>query len=632
MLRSTSLFIVLAVLLFPASHGLAVQNDLENYIPHDSPAFLVIHEPSEILDRLETSVFFQNRHYLRAMEILTDERFSLETEDRLLDLENQWYEVRDALAKFDQIAIVVHEWRPEYTAVPQFTIVFSGSEEDSQELDKGLASAQELLSASEDEKPGFFANVAKAMLEQLFFKQVGNFVIVSNIPEQAERLASRLQNDEADDKFRSLAKHRSYQQLQNILDKRTDTPQIRGYLAPKNFPRFVSNLIDRDLWSSDSDSIAGVGFQVVLQQGDHGIKVPEGNYIPVMNWDLVSTHPMPATELGKVIESSRPLGEIPQIPFKITTFNAHSFDQESRFIAREELYRDHTMAEYLEQSKFYSYGLFQVEKDFDFESILPAFNESIEIFHSFNGTMFDSRITMERVNDLEAMKRLLEQRLKETNKFFPDSTKLVELPNDHGQLFGRTESAVREQAKKMEQFNNVPATGSLSDEILAQQYEYFLNDEWMIHADHLSMKELLSSIYEEPAEPQSFNLLYDAARQVSDQENIFKVVFRSNDLMMNHFEQVRIWKKHYEEVDQSSMTAEELEELRRKTFKVMESEPDEYGLRLDLESEDDATAVAQQLFATAINETFGTSVRLFSKDEHRMHVFGQVFSLVEECR
>lgn len=630
MLRSPSLFVMLSGLLLWPTCVQAFQNSLDEHIRFDSPAYLVIQEPSKILDRLETSVLFQNRNYLRAMEILTDERFSLGTEDRLLDLENQWYELRDALAKFDQIAIVVHAWGPAYNDLPQFTIVFSGSEEDNQELDNGFASAQELLSTEEDEQPDFFSNIIKATLENLFVKQVGNYLLVSNIPEEAERLASRLERDGDNDKFRSLAKHRSFQQIQNILDKQTDSPQIRGYLTPANFPHFISGLIDRDLWGTESDSIAGVGFQVILQDSRNEIEAPEGKYLPVLNWELVSTHPRPATELGKVIESFQPLGEIPQLPFKVTSLNAHSFDQESRFIAREEIYQGHKMEEYFEQSRFYSFGLFQVDQELDLDTILPAFNESIEIFHGSNNVIYGSRITLERVNDVKAMATLFDQRIKETNRFYPESTRLIELPNDHGRLFGRTQSAIREQVKTMGQFKDLPDTGSLSDEVMAQQYEYFLSEDWMIHADHLSMKQLLSSIYEEPPEPQAFNLLYDAARESSDHDSIFKVVFKSNDLMTNHFEQVRLWKKHYDEVDRSNMTPEEEEELRQNAFDAMSAKPNEDGLRIKLESDEDATAVAKQLLVKAINETLGTSIRLFSRDEHRMRVVGQVYSLVEE--
>lgn len=626
MLRSSSLLVILGGLFVWPTCSNAIQDGVENYISAEIPAFLVINEPATILDQVETSAFFQNRHYVRATEILTDERFSLGSDDRMLDLENKWYELRDALAMIDNVSIVLHSWGMGYNDIPEFTIVIAGATDEA--VNEGFTSAQELLSVEEEEEPDFFSNVLKSVLEKLTVRQVGDYVLLSNKPEEVDRLAHRIENG-VNKNFRSLAKHRPFQQVQNILDKKTDSPTLRGYLKPQDFPRLMSQMVDQDLWGAKPESLAGGGFQVVIQDGGTRIETPDGNYQPVVDWEFVSTFTQPATGFGKIIESYKELGELPPLPFNVTTLKAQGFDQEERFIAREEIYKNNEMEEYFNQSKFYSLGLYQENEEINLKTLLPAFNESFEVFHKTNLNVYGARISFERVNDLEAMTKLFDQRIVEMNKYFPEDTKLLEVPNDYGRLFARSEAGIRRHLKEFGLNEDVPDDGSLSDEVMSRQQEYFLSDDWMIQTDHVSMRKILAGIYDEPPEPRAFDLLYEAARNNYDYDTTYKIDYRSSQLVSDNYEQVRIWKKHMDGQEEEEMSAEERAALQKEVFDLMTAEPDEFGLRINIESDKDATAAVSQLLATALNETLGTSIRLYSSDKHRFLVFGQIYSLVE---
>ena len=628
MLRSSSLLAILGGLFLWPTCIHAIQDSVDNYVSAELPGLLVIHEPATILDQVEASAFFQNRHYIRAIEILTDDRFTLGSDDRMIELENKWYEVRDALAQIDEITIVLHSWGMAYNDIPQFTVVIAGATDANQAVDDGFTSAQELLTIAEDEEPDFFSNIVKSILEKLTVRQVGDYVLLSNAPEEIDRLAHRIENG-VNDKFRSLAKHRPFQQVQNILDKKTDSPTVRGYLKPQDFPRLMSQMVDQDLWGAKPESLAGGGFQVVIQDDATRIETPDGNYQSVLNWEFVSTFTQPATGFGKIIESYKELGELPPLPFHVTTLKAQGFDQEGRFHAREEIYKLNEMEEYFNQSKFYSLGLFQEDKDVDLEALLPAFSESIEVFHKTNLNIWGARISFERVNDAEAMAKLFEQRILEMNKHYPEDTKLIEVPNDYGRLFARSEAGIRRHLKEFGMDDDVPDSGSLSDEVMAKQQEYFLNDEWMIQTDHVSMRKMLAGIYDEAPEPRAFTLLYEAARENYDYDTTYKIDYRSSQLVSDNYEQTRIWKKHMDDEDPLEMSSEERDALQKKVFDLMTAKPNEYGLRINIESDEDATAAVQQLLATALNETLGTSIRLYSSDEHRFLVFGQIYSVVE---
>ena len=625
------------------------QESIEKFIERDSVAYVVIQEPSLIAEQIDSSVFFQNRYYERARELLIDGQFSLTTEERLVELENAWYELRDALAHVQEVSVIVHSWEYGYQMIPEVSIVFAGTSDANRDLVDVFSSIQSLSTGLGGRESDFLSGVVAEILPEVVVEETANYVIVSNCPNKAGELVTRIEGS-ASGRFHSLAENRSFQEVQSLLKKRADAPQLRGFVAPKHFELLMSELISQELWGTQPASLSGAGFQVLFQNRADAIKTPEGTYKPIINWDFVALYTQPASGYGKLIEAFAPLETLPVLPYKITSLSAEGFKPEKRHTAIKEILEQNEMEDYF---GLLSGGLLGVGEEFDKQSVLGASNASIRVLHEELDMMFwGDGIRIERVNDLAAMKRLFMQKIKEANDNLGGAGQLAEVDCEHGQLFARSESAIREELEmfELEQFSE---SGLLVDQMISQEYEYFLNDEWMVCADHLSMRRFLKSVYEETAEPQAFDLLLEASCHASGQDSFYKITYQSKNLVDNSIEEERIWQSHYnvDDVDDEwnlpdeSMSEQEyfemLDELVNdwddKEFDdamdhvlpALESEPDEYGLRIALDSKENVAAAVKQLFFNAFRETFGTSISLYSKQTRGMHIFGQVFSFLE---
>ncbi|MGI9380516.1 MAG: hypothetical protein ACR2OW_12770 [Methyloligellaceae bacterium] len=515
-----------------------------------------------------------------------------------------------------------------------------------------LTDVGSLILDSEVDEPDFFSLVA-GKLPGVSIQQAGNLILLSNAPEKSRELMARLEQSE-DKKFRSLARNRNYLRVQKLLEKRASSPQVRGYLAPRRFWRLITSLVagDQVLMVEPPESIASAGFQILLQSDSEAIATPDGMFQPVINWDFVLTYTQPASGFGKLIESFEPFTEFPSLPFSITSLNATGFDLKAKHDADKEIferYQEHLFAPASKDGEsdgmsfenffsFSEFGMVGMTDELDMNPVLEATNGTISVYHEENPIHWKPAMEIRRVNNREAMEILLASKLKMENRSVPEIERLVEIPNDHGQLFGRPESGIREhlgrRAKTLRDSGEelpkdfAPREGEpLSETIMSRQYEYFINDDWMIHCDHNSMKQFLSAAYEEPPDPGTFDLLLEATQVSSGQSSFFKIAYQSNKFYkvenkrkQNSIESARIKEKYGTGESHLSLDV----------WKRLMSEPDEYGLRNEIESTEDAAAAVQQLIVHAFNDTFGTVVSLYSRDDHKMSIFGQVYSLVDE--
>ena len=93
---------------------------------------------------------------------------------------------------------------------------------------------------------------------------------------------------------------------------------------------------------------------------------------------------------------------------------------------------------------FTEFGLFDPAAELDVNPWLAATNGAISVYHEKNPIHWKPAMQIKKVNNREAMEKLLAYKLKTENRSAPKNERLVEIPNDHGQLFGRTESGIRE--------------------------------------------------------------------------------------------------------------------------------------------------------------------------------------------
>jgi hypothetical protein len=631
----------------------AFQDNLEEFIERDSAAFIVIEDPAAILAQIESSVLFENRHFQKAMEIMVDEKFPLATRERLDEMEEKWHEIRGLLSSLDEISIIIHSWPDDYQSIPKITIALTGLPEPIQSMQGILTDVKSSVLESDPETPDFFSFVFGDQISGISIQQTGRTILLSNAPEKSGELVSRI-NQSQDKKFKSLALNRSYMQIQKLLEKRADAPQVRGFLAPKSFRHLMTDLVGYKtiLMIEPPKSIASAGFQVLLQSDAGAIETPGGTFQSALNWDFVLTYTQPSSGFGKLIESFEPIGEFPAMPFAVTSLVAVGFDLVAKRDADQEIFEKYQKKLFAPRGeegdsggmnfekyfRFSEFGLFGLDDDPNLKPLLETAKGAISINHEGNPIHWKAAMEIRKVKNRESMEKLVAEKLKSENASASEEDRLVEIPNDHGRLFGRTETGTREflkkQAKMWRDGGEEPPEGfealddePLSESVLSRQYEYFVNDDWMVHCDHNSMKWFLSSVYEEPREPSTFDLLSKSTMESSGQSEFFKITYQSNKFyklqdkrMQNSIESLRIKEKYGTgELDQS-----------REVWERLMAEPDEFGLRNEIESTEDAAVAVQQLMMNGFHDVFGTAVSLYSRNENKMRIFGQVYSLVDE--
>ncbi len=339
-MRSTYFFITVFLLIASStSSGLTAQDALEEFIERDSAAFIVIQDPEAILRQIESSVFFQNHRFQRALELMVDGEFPLADHERLNELEEKWNEIRDLLSRFDEVSLIIHSWADDFWSVPKISIAFAGPAESIQSMEGLLTDVASSILDSATDDPNFFSLVAGSELSGVSIQQAGNLIVLSNAPEKSKELMARLEQSE-DKNFKSLARNRSYLQVQKLLEKRAKSPQVRGFIAPKSFRRLITTLVagDQFIMIEPPESIASAGFQILLQSDSKAIVTPDGTYKPVINWDFVLAYTQPVSGFGKLIESFEPFTEFPSLPFSITSLNAIGFDLKAKHDADEEIF------------------------------------------------------------------------------------------------------------------------------------------------------------------------------------------------------------------------------------------------------------------------------------------------------
>ena len=559
------------------------------------------------------------------------------------------------LGQFTEICLIIHSWPDDLWSIPQFTIACTGGSESNQRIQEFIDESSSLIAEAGDSETDLVSLFGGDKLNEISVERTDELILFSNTIKKSRDLLARL-DPTPSKKFKSLARNRSFMRVQKLLEKRAGSPQIRGYIAPKSFRRLITTLItgEQVIMIDAPESIASAGFQILLENSDNSIQTPSGTYQPIVSWDFVLTYTVPASGFGKLIESFRPFDEFPPLPFSVTSLNAFSFDMSARYDAGKAIfdkYQKHLFAPADEASGspgmsferyfgFKEFGISNFSDAPEKDQMLNASNGTITVYHEENPVHWQPAITIKKVTNRKFMNLLLESGVKSRNSSnsSPDKEQLVEIPNDHGRLFGLTETGIRSKLERQakswrDSGSNVPEYMSqvedkpLSEDCLSRQYEYFINDDWMIHADHNSMKQFLNAVYEDPPEPGAFDLLLDATRELSGQDSFFKVSYQSN---MYYYVKDRQTHSSVESSRIKAKYGDDSGRLSQKVWDKLMSKPNGIGLRNTIESTEDTVAAVKQLLIYALNDTFGTFVNLYSGDDQKMRIFGQVFSLAQD--
>lgn len=111
------------------------QDQFDVYIEKESAAFVVVEDPESIVEYFQSSQLLKNNHFQAALELLTDERFSLTSTTTIEEVAAKFNAFLGVLRQIDQVAIVIHRLNaPESNqtssfGVPDLSVIFTAKDE-----------------------------------------------------------------------------------------------------------------------------------------------------------------------------------------------------------------------------------------------------------------------------------------------------------------------------------------------------------------------------------------------------------------------------------------------------------------------------------------------------------------------
>jgi len=597
------------------------QTNFDELIEKESTAFVVVQRPSEILAYLGSTGFFENENLLAARRILVDDRFSLTSEVRIEKFLKELSVLQEILEEVDQISIVIHRLgkndqdKQSQFVVPDFSIIFSAEAKLVSELEaigKTILNYPKFSSKLDD--ADYLTNTLKNSLEGLELINNGDSIILSNAPAIARDIVSR-GSETKPANFRSLARNRSYQSVQAVLNKRNGASAITGYINPSHSAKLITGLIDEMFAKFPANSLAGAGFRISLNENTQLLETSEGEFKGGIEFDAVVRYVNPPTGFGELIEALQPIGKLPTKPFNITRLYAFGFNGPKRSNARQKLYEEKTRPIPWERMVMRSFQGSELSAD----TVLGHAKTEIQLYHFPKNGDFPRFLSIKTPDDYLKMNKVFSHTIKDENRNNRKTIHFKEIECDHGIHFARDESAIRRRMQlarldDSEQEDNLP----ISDSVMARQREYFLNEEWMVYADHFSLAQFIEGMYEQPATDKKFDILYRDAADDSKNRNFVKVVYESSSWNMVKAGSIEAY-----------YIMERYKSDQKKQQEISKTIPDENGLRIPLATKQDAKVAVQILVARSLAEAFGTSIQLYSKGENRLELYGKVYSQVK---
>ena len=603
-----------------SSFCMSQESGFEPYIDKEAAALIVVSSPRTLLERIESSALVDHPQFQAAWKLLEDERFNLVERDRLDSLTKCWGRIRDFLTELDQVVLVVHRLdtndhgSPTLDKIPKISIIMSGGKDTGDGLLESLEHFKSVLTleARTDGGQDFLSNVTNNFARRVKIERQNGYVVVSNSSDEIEKLFLRL-NGKIDREFRALSKSRAYLAVKNLLEAKSQNPILIGYFNPKFDGYVLGRLIDRAFARAPMSSVAGAGFQIFLSKRQN-VETPKGSFQSVMDIDLVIRFTQPLSGFGALANAYSNVGSLPVGGFDVVKLSAQSFDPEERYVIREAMYAQLNQKDTWKDRVMKSYSRYGIE----FDTVLKSSNETILLYHDTGDPNYiPDLLHIQKVNDPVEMKRFFNGSIHSENLRNPSQSHFTDRRSDAGLHYSRTQSAIREFMKLDSSYDNIVLKkGELTEEIMAEQEEYFLNRNWFVETDHYGMARFIKQQQGEKTKPGMFDLLLENAKKQSGFESFVKVEYQSNyysHCRANLVEEARAKAKL---------------ESRDKFFEFLVRPKDESGMRLKLDSAKDAEATVKTMLLHAISDCFGTSIFLFSNREKQFRMFGQIYSLV----
>jgi hypothetical protein len=324
------------------------------------------------------------------------------------------------------------------------------------------------------------------------------------------------------------------------------------------------------------------------------------NKTPLVSFEVVLSLTKPPVGIGKLLQAYRPVGDLPPIPFDVVEMSAVSFEPIEKHEAESEIYDS------IHGSGAMSKYLKSVSEGFvNYEEIVRFRDAEFNIYFREDHSIAWQALSIEHVLDREAAEVLFEAGIAHENRMskeFPRSRVECEF----GTLFARSD----EDEIRLSIFRN-EWDREHAEIKFHQGYRsdaFFLSDEWRILGSKPSIEKFLES-----SDGGNINSALALIQRLPEcPRTPFRIrFFGSGYWRPEKFEKHRVKQKFQDgETDR---------------LRFWDSKPDEFGIRLKVESDDDTRAVMASLATRIFADNFGNIITVHSMESGNLRIFGAIY-------
>lgn len=421
--------------LAPVSFVTAQANyDVAHWLDRDTAAVVDVKNIATTIDRISELDLFENPRFLKAIKMLSDDRFPILKSEDYVRVWEKLDEIKERLKGLGQVTFVLHRF--DEKAISWSVFLGSADEFVLEKIENALVEADELFKGSvkltkpkktvEDEsagddllkdevkndsknsasdsadpkksepsKPIVIDSNAKD-LGWCKVQKIGVWLALSNHPTLFSELPERVN----DPKFKSLAKSRKYRAVglrKSPLNKKDGRVTI--YAMPLQLLRFFPDHSQESWEDLQIKELPACGINIVIPESDDSIKSPK----PIILADAVVKFTQPASGYAQQFQFCRPFS-IPKLAVEPIELFAISRD-EKRMV--EQSIKTYDAKHGIGTAEAFWKSKFAASEVDLFDDVVPRRKSLVQMrFVDKNHSVNDpGRLTLDQVNDYFAAKR-----------------------------------------------------------------------------------------------------------------------------------------------------------------------------------------------------------------------------------
>lgn len=662
-----------------------VEVKIEDVIERTSAALIVVADPSHICE-LAVEHLLENSKFQKVRELLNDSDFELVDPREMDELEETFGRLLQAMSELDEVSIVVHASDDEDISTPKFTILLVGDDDVKDRLEENFSSIYPGLQSSgveenqtaeseasseilppEDDRQFHIADLLTDFMGPLYMLRTDRITALSNSRREAEQLLQRIKNSPGR-KFRSLSASRAWQLVNKQLGRNSNGGRIRGYVAAQRWPAFADWLIAAQDWqipTGEWESLSSIGFEIRLGDTEVVASVNDAEFACVADWRAVVNYRVPVGGFAKLLESYTALPELPKLPCEVARLEASAFDFRARLAATKEIEaasmkiiqtsesdrsttvddefdadvtadgndyeeEDNYVYDWIpkaEEVLFWTeFNVGETPRDFDMNPLLDNYYAKVQVQPVGAKSSLGNGISIGLHRDAEAMYEVVKRQMEEAHFGLIEDDFSISDRNTEMLDYGRRfflESSSDQKTSELDSTAAAEGGDGMDTSFVARPPEFYLDDQFAVVADSSNMKAFIELLQEPSSKADStFETLLKHARENFQDLEYHRIRYTSYKALANALEEHRVWALHQSDdavghTDTDSTIA---------ALKLIHSQPDESGLRLPVETIDDARFAVKQLLMNALTDTIGTTITLYSSGDDRLDVVGSVYA------